>query len=166
MKAGLSLGEFVQPFDTVSVCLSKSLGCPIGSVILGPKNIIQKAKHYRKLLGGGWRQAGMLAAAGIYALDHHWDRLAVDHDNASFLAAGLQKLGFQLLIPTETNQVWIDSSPLGITFDDLAKECRKFGVIIPNGGSTCRLVTHLQTTRSNCETLLSIISQYLQDRQK
>ena len=164
VKTGKTLKEYAEPFDTLSICLSKSLGCPIGSMIVGSNKVIQRAKHFRKLFGGGWRQAGILASAALFALDHHWDRLQEDHDNASYLQQRLTALGFAVDFPTETNQVWVNSEPLGVTFDELAAECRKKGLILPGGMHSCRLVTHLQTSRESCELLVTTIEQFLASR--
>ncbi len=102
------LKEMCEPFDTVSICLSKGLGCPIGSLLLGEKELIEKkALRLRKVFGGGMRQAGFLAAAGSYALDHHITRLEEDHQAAkNFGQALIENELFQLTYPVETNMVW------------------------------------------------------------
>ena len=92
VKLGVDIREITQYFDSVSICLSKGLGAPVGSLLLGNKALIDKARRWRKVLGGGMRQAGMLAAAGQYALEHHVARLAEDHDNAAYLAQQLNTL--------------------------------------------------------------------------
>ena len=164
VKAGLSLAEFTEPFDSISICLSKSLGCPIGSVIVGSNEMIQRAKHFRKLFGGGWRQAGILASAGLFAFDHHWDRLAEDHANAEYLTKEFIELGFQLEIPTETNQIWLNSKPLNVTFDEISAACKKEGIRIPNGKHSARIVTHIQTPKQHCSKLIEIFKQVLQSK--
>lgn len=85
VATGHSLADYCQYFDTVSLCLSKGLGAPIGSILLTTSALCSKARHFRKLFGGGWRQAGILAAGGIYSIDHHWTRMKEDHDNAKIL---------------------------------------------------------------------------------
>jgi threonine aldolase len=96
--------EYGNIFDSISICLSKGLGAPVGSVLLGSASFIKKAKRWRKVFGGGMRQAGYLAAAGIYALDHHIDRLEIDHRNALILSEALQKKDYVLdILPVETN---------------------------------------------------------------
>ncbi|HZX26408.1 MAG TPA: low-specificity L-threonine aldolase [Telluria sp.] len=107
VKQGVSLREAAAGFDSVSVCLSKGLGAPVGSVLLGGRNFIEQAKRWRKMLGGGMRQAGVLAAAGIYALEHNVERLAEDHANATALADGLRALGLTVSAP-QTNIVYVD----------------------------------------------------------
>ncbi len=98
--------EYGNIFDSISICLSKGLGAPVGSVLLGSHSFIQKARRWRKVFGGGMRQAGYLAAAGIYALDHHIDRLSEDHDNALILSEALSKKEFvESILPVETNIV-------------------------------------------------------------
>jgi threonine aldolase len=160
----MSLLEYAAPFDTLSICFSKSLGCPIGSVVVGSAKIIQRAKHFRKLFGGGWRQAGVLASAALYALDHHWDRLAEDHEVACYLRDQLVALGFEEDILTQTNQVWLSSKQLGVTFTELSSSCRKAGILIPQGNTLCRLVTHLQTSKESCDVLLNVVQDHLLSR--
>ena len=92
----------VAGFDSVSICLSKGLGAPAGSVLMGSRDFIAAARRWRKALGGGMRQAGVLAAAGLYALENHVQRLAEDHDNAEYLAAGLRAAGLTVS-PPQTN---------------------------------------------------------------
>ena len=163
--SGHSAAEFAAPFDTVSVCLSKGLGAPVGSVLCGSAEDIEKARHYRKWMGGGWRQAGVLAAAGLHALRHHRDHLPDDHEAARELAAGLSSLGFVVDAP-QTNMVWCAPPPdvSGDTYAritaDLAAED---GILVggaydgPEGrqpfelghaARSIRFVTHLQTPRA------------------
>lgn len=104
---GLPPAELVRPADSVNVCLSKGLGAPVGSVLVGTAEFIQKARRLRKAVGGGLRQVGILAAAGLYALEHNLARLKEDHENASRLAQGLKDLGLNVL-PAPTNLVFFD----------------------------------------------------------
>ena len=104
---GVAVGEICAPFDSVSLCFSKGLGAPVGSVLVGPKELIEKAKRARKMLGGGMRQAGVLAAACLYAMDHHIAGLAEDHANAARLAAGLGQLEALTVDSLATNMVFI-----------------------------------------------------------
>ena len=108
VAGGVSAQAITQHFDSVSVCLSKGLGAPVGSVLAGSAALIDKARRWRKVTGGGWRQAGMLAAAGLHALDHHVARLADDHARAARLAAGLRELPGIALLGQHTNMVFID----------------------------------------------------------
>lgn len=108
VKLGVSPREIVKGFDSVSVCLSKGLGAPVGSVLLGTRPLIKEARRWRKMLGGGMRQAGVIAAAGLYALEHNIPRLAEDHDNAAYFAGELAKMrGLKVSTP-QTNIFYVD----------------------------------------------------------
>ena len=173
--AGVAPAEYASHFDTVSVCLSKGLGAPIGSVLLGSAKAVERTRHFRKLYGGGWRQAGLLAAAGLHALRGR-ERLHEDHANAAHLAAGMRELGWTVQ-PVETNMVWC-APPHGLGEPGLAaltEALRKEeGVLIgsayagpsrrqPFGepAKAMRLVTHLQTPRAACERLLRGIARHI-----
>ncbi len=106
VSLGLSPAEVAAPFDTVSVCLSKGLGAPVGSVLCGSAELVSAARRWRKVLGGGMRQAGIIAAGGLYALQHHIDRLADDHANAQRLAAGLDAIEGVTVTECNTNMVF------------------------------------------------------------
>ena len=107
ISSGITLKEWGDLVDTVSLCFSKGMGAPVGSVLVGPDAVLCKAYELRKLLGGGMRQAGVLANACLYALDHHYERLQEDHDNAKKLGEGFAALaGVDLDFPVETNLVW------------------------------------------------------------
>ena len=135
-------------FDTISVCLSKGLGCPVGSVLVGSKELINRAIRVRKILGGGMRQAGYMAAAGIYALDHHRSRLAEDHKRAIDLAEFLQELPYiNRVEPTETNIIIFELDEEIMTGDDfIAKLSQENIHIIGMGQGKLRMVTHLEYT--------------------
>ncbi len=108
---GVPVGDICEHFDTVSICLSKGLGCPMGSLLVGDRATIARARRWRKMLGGGLRQAGVVAAAGLHALEHHVEDLARDHDHARRLADGLQAIaGFRLAEAPQTNMVMLDAS--------------------------------------------------------
>ncbi len=140
----------VAGFDSVSVCLSKGLGAPAGSVLLGSHSFIAQARRWRKALGGGMRQAGVLAAAGIYALEHHVQQLAQDHENAAFLAAGLRALGLRVE-PPQTNMLYVDiPAPLAV---DLKAHLEQRGILATIAPRT-RLVTHLDLPRAKVEAAL------------
>jgi len=150
VRNGHDLKEYGSLFDSISICLSKGLGTPIGSVLLGSKAFIKEARRVRKVMGGGMRQAGILAAAGIYALDHHVDRLEEDHQNAEFLAKDLDQLEqVTSVIPPETNILIFDVNPeLGAQFFlDKLEEKGLRGV--PFGPNRIRLVTHLDASRED-----------------
>jgi threonine aldolase len=148
-------------FDTVSVCFSKGLGAPVGSALLGPKDLIKDARRYRKLFGGGMRQAGYLAAACLYALDHHIDRLAEDHANAQIIAEAVAEVpGLKLVPPrVETNLVWFEVDPRLGTAKDVAGRLREKGVLVaPLEKQVVRAATHLDVTRDQCVRAAEAIS--------
>ena len=143
VKTGVPVKEIAGHFDSVSACLSKGLGSPIGSILAGNTPFISKARRWRKMLGGGTRQAGILAAAGIYALDHHINRLAVDHELAQMLADELEQIQEINVQPAiqRTNMVFI-SIP-SRTIDQLSGFMRAQGIILTVDSNPIRLVTHL-----------------------
>ena len=148
--------EICRSFDTVSVCLSKGLGAPVGSLLLGSTPLIAKARRMRKMLGGGMRQAGVIAAAGIYALDHNIDRLADDHANAALLARGLVEASRgQLKIDSpQTNILWADiPAPL---FANFSAHLKSHGVLVSGTYGKQRWVTHLDISRSDIERTVEI----------
>lgn len=151
--------QYGETFDSISICLSKSLGCPVGSVLLGDRKFIQKARRVRKVFGGGMRQAGFLAAAGIYALQHHIERLSEDHIHARQLAETLQsKKWVATVLPVETNIVIFElkeknSAPAMV--DRLKEKGILSYAITP---SRVRLVVHLDITPAMLKQTLEIIS--------
>jgi threonine aldolase len=154
----LNIGErdAVAGFDSVSICLSKGLGAPAGSVLLGADDFIAQARRWRKALGGGMRQAGVLAAAGLYALEHHVALLQQDHDNAAFLAQGLRALGLNVE-PPQTNILYVEI-PAEHTVrlkNHLAQRA-----ILATVSPRMRLVTHLDLPRAKIETVLHAFRDY------
>ncbi|MBC6941248.1 MAG: low-specificity L-threonine aldolase [Xanthomonadales bacterium] len=142
VASGCSARELAAPFDTVSVCLSKGLGAPAGSVLLGSRVLIDAARRWRKMLGGGMRQAGVLAAAGLHALDHHRARLVQDHARAAQLAAGLADIDGIRVTAHHTNMVFIEVARERL--QTLAAHLHAHGVRASIGYlPTVRLVTHL-----------------------
>ncbi len=157
---GVEVGEITQQFDSVSVCLSKGLGAPVGSVLCGSRELIDRARRWRKVVGGGMRQAGILAAAGRYALTHHVARLAEDHANADRLTRGLQRLDLAPQGPF-TNMVFV---PLGgERAHRLAVFLRARGIVI-TPAPTVRLVTHLDVSRADIDLVLAAIAEFLARR--
>ncbi|MBP9601297.1 MAG: threonine aldolase [Lutibacter sp.] len=153
--------QYGKVFDTVSVCLSKGLGAPIGSVLLGSKEHIAKALRIRKLFGGAMRQVGYLAAAGIYALDHHVDRLADDHLRAKTIGEALQKSEFVKFVePVETNIV-IFNIVESITEDDFMERFEQQGIsFITMGNGKLRMVTHLDFNDEMLAILIKVIENF------
>jgi len=161
IATGISLADWAAPFDSVSVCLSKGLGAPIGSMILGTRDFIEKARRNRKLFGGGMRQVGLLAAAAIYAVENNITRLKEDHDNARLLAEGLSRVeGFTIdLSRVETNIVIVDISEIGKNSMEIVAVMAESGVLaVPFGPTRVRFVTHLDVTVDDCRQAVEIIS--------
>ncbi|WP_431635882.1 low-specificity L-threonine aldolase [Dyella sp. KULCS107] len=142
VACGVPAREITQHFDSVSVCLSKGLGAPVGSVLVGSAALIEKARRWRKVAGGGWRQAGLLAAACTYALDHHIDRLADDHARAARLAEGLAAIPNVKLLGQHTNMVYVDVPVDRLRDLDVHLRAREIRIGI-GYTPTLRLVTHL-----------------------
>ncbi len=157
----VNVREITDAFDTVSICLSKGLGAPVGSVLVGPKALLAKARRWRKVLGGGMRQAGVMAAAGLYALDHHVDRLAEDHDNARLLAQKLAAIPGVSVDPAavQTNMVFLSIAPeLGPALKAWLQER---GMMI-SLGPVIRLVTHLDVSRDDVTAFADAVGKFLQ----
>ena len=150
VASGLPAREITRYFDSVSVCLSKGLGAPVGSVLAGSAALIDKARRWRKVAGGGWRQAGMLAAAGLHALDHHVARLAEDHARAARLAAALEEVTGLRLLGQHTNLVFVEVPAERLR--ELDAHLREAGIRISIGYlPTLRLVTHLDVDDAGIE---------------
>jgi threonine aldolase len=155
---GRPVHEVVAPFDSVMFCLSKGLGAPVGSLVAGSRRFIDEALRVRKVLGGGMRQAGVLAAAGLIALEKHPAKLAADHQNARFLAEGLCGLsGIQVDLTTvQTNIVIFDVSGTGLPAGDFSARLKALGVLInPINATQLRLVTHSDLSRDDCAQALA-----------
>lgn len=153
---GVPPAAVAEPFDSVSVCLSKGLGAPVGSVLVGNASLITEARRWRKMLGGGMRQAGIIAAAGIYALDHHIDRLADDHANAALLAKLLGNVAGVRVKGQNTNMVFVD---FGVAdYAAFAARLSEQGIVALTGRSSSRLVTHLGVTSADVEHFVDVVS--------
>ncbi|KAI8979396.1 pyridoxal phosphate-dependent transferase [Mycotypha africana] len=177
-ETGIPLHEYGQYFDTISLCLSKGVGAPIGSILVSSKANIARARHLRKMLGGGWRQAGCLASAALHCIQHVVPTMKETHQLTRRLANVLVKqLGMQLSVPCETNMIWLnasgttstaDSSSVCITLDELARELEKKSIRIPNCGDNTtetRLVLHYQITQSVVDAIVQATSD-LMERKK
>ena len=153
---GVPPAVVAEPFDSVSVCLSKGLGAPVGSVLVGTASLIAEARRWRKMLGGGMRPAGIIAAAGIYALDHHIDRLAEDHANAQLLAKLLGNVPGVTVKGHDTNMVFVD---FGVAdYRAFAARLKGHGIVALTGRSSSRLVTHLGVTSADVERFVEVVS--------
>ena len=164
VASGIKPHKYAQWADSVSVCLSKGLGAPVGSLVAGTKPFVERVHRFRKMFGGGMRQVGILAAAGIYALDHHIERLKEDHGNAKRLALGLSEIQGVSIEPehVETNIVIFDIAERGMTAAQVRDEMKKKGVLIhPFGKTLIRLVTHLDVSKDNIEVALKAFRRVL-----
>lgn len=151
VATGIPLPRWAAPFDTVSVCLSKGLGAPVGSLVAGDAATMKRVRRVRKMLGGGMRQAGILAAAGLHALAHHVARLAEDHANAKRLARGLAAIGLPPLLEPETNIV-LFRTPDTTRF---LRETRRRDLLLnPVGEGIFRAVTHLDVSADDVDRAL------------
>jgi threonine aldolase len=161
VATGVPVDEIAATADTVTFCLSKGLGCPIGSVFCGGAEKVEQARRWRKMIGGGTRQAGVLAAAGLYALDHMVDRLAEDHANARTLAEGLAEIdGVRCeLERVETNIVFIELERMGAP--EFVEECEKHGLKADWSGPRVRLVTHFGIEPEDVQQALKVVSEVL-----
>ena len=157
VASGTSLATLCAPFDSVSICLSKGLGTPVGSVLCGPAALIEDGHRWRKMLGGGLRQAGILAAAGLHALDHHVDRLADDHANAARLAEGLRRIDGIVVRGPSTNMVFVDFPAADV--EGLSSALRAAG-IVASVGSTTRFVTHLDIDAAKVDRVVAAIEAF------
>ena len=156
--SGISERDYAAAFDTVSVCLSKGLGAPVGSLLAGRQDLIEAARHYRKMLGGGMRQVGILAAAGLYALEEQRPRLAEDHVKARRLAEGLAEFGaFRIRLErVQTNIVMFDVVDGGA--DEVLAQLRDEGVLmVPFGPATIRATTHRDVSMEQIDRALSVM---------
>ena len=155
--------EIARHFDTVSICLSKGLGAPVGSVLVGSHALIDKARRWRKVCGGGWRQAGILAAAGLFALDHHVERLAQDHARAARLADRLRDIPGIDLLGQHTNMVFINVPAEQLRALDAY--LRDAGIRISIGYlPTLRLVTHLDIDDGGIERTVAAFAGFFDPR--
>ncbi|CAB3717567.1 low-specificity L-threonine aldolase [Achromobacter piechaudii] len=160
VASGKPLADMCQPFDSVSICFSKGLGAPVGSVLVGSQELIGRAHRWRKMLGGGLRQAGVLAAACLYALDHHVERLAEDHENARALAEGLRGIAGVKVLSQDTNMLFVEFEPARC--DSLTAALGEEGILMRAvyGGPT-RLVTHLDISADDVQRIVQAVARHL-----
>ncbi|NNF45916.1 MAG: low-specificity L-threonine aldolase [Desulfofustis sp.] len=159
VKCNVEVREIAHYFDSISVCLSKGLGAPVGSLLCGDRQTVARARRWRKMVGGGMRQAGIIAAAGLFALEHNTGRLQVDHDHARLLAEGLAEIdGYKVEYDqAQTNMVFV--SPPHNKAAGLQDYLRTNQVLIL-GGSRIRLVTHLDISREDIHTVIGLFKSY------
>ena len=158
VKTGVKANYIGPLFDSISICFSKGLGAPVGSVLVGSKEFIYKATRVRKVIGGGMRQVGMLAAAGIYALENNIERLAIDHQHADLLAEGLRNCSWiDKVMDVETNIV-IGYMKEGFQNSNFVEKLQKLGVsIVSFGKGRIRMVTHLDVTKEDIDKVISLL---------
>jgi len=164
VATGTPFSEFGKHFDTISVCLSKGLGAPVGSIALASKERIADVRIWRKRYGGGMRQIGLLAAAGHYALDHNINRLSEDHARAKKIAVALAAHDNSIINPdhVETNIVGLELAETGISAADFAARCKEQGLWVSAlGKSYARLVTHLDFDDAQCDEAIAIMKKVL-----
>jgi len=160
VATGIPAAVWAEPFDTVSFCLSKGLGAPVGSLVCGDAARVREVHRARKLLGGAMRQAGILAAAGLHALDHHVERLANDHANAKRLAAGLAALGVRVEGEPETNMVMFEVEDAAAFARGLRERALRINAIAPG---RFRAVLHLDVSAEDVEEALGRIEEILRE---
>jgi threonine aldolase len=162
VATGIAATEWCKHFDTVSVCFSKGLGAPVGSAICGSRKLIENANRVRKVFGGGMRQAGIIAAGALYALEHHIERLADDHAHAKLFADGIRNVpGIRLEFPKiETNIVYFQVDAKLGTAAEFAGRLKQRGLLVgATGKQTIRAVTHLDVNGEQCETAAGIVAE-------
>ena len=160
VKLDIPVHDVCQHFDSTAFCLSKGLGAPVGSLLCGSNDLIREARRWRKTLGGGMRQAGVIAAAGLYALENNVDRLAEDHDSAAKLAQSLSEID-EINVDhadTQTNMLFVDMD--GIDSRELTEFLRDRGILI-HGGGRIRLVTHMDISESDIDQVVAAFKAYV-----
>lgn len=163
VSLGVELKAIGQCFDSVSICLSKGLGAPVGSLLAGSTSFIEQAKRWRKMAGGGMRQAGILAAAGLLAMTEGLSRLHQDHANAALLAEKLDGIDGLMVRSdwTQTNMVWLDfDQAIG---DSLKAYAAEQGLLLSATAHRCRLVTHVDVSSEDIDTVANVIRQFFTD---
>jgi len=160
VASGKPLADMCEPFDSVSICFSKGLGAPVGSVLVGSQGLISRARRWRKMLGGGLRQSGVLAAACLYALEHNVDRLADDHANARALAEGLRGIRGVKVLSQDTNMLFVQFEPARC--DALTAALANEDILLRAvyDGPT-RLVTHLDVSADDVQRVIQAVAKHL-----
>jgi len=161
VATGRSARDFGGVFDSISVCLNKGMGCPIGSILLGRATFIKQARRVRKVFGGGMRQAGFMAASGVYALENNIERLAVDHAHARAIALALEKKDFVTsIMPVETNLIIFELGGATDCARSLSASFREKGILaLAISANQIRMVTHLDITPAMVDEVVSVIEQ-------
>ncbi|KAG0310654.1 Threonine aldolase [Dissophora globulifera] len=157
IATGISLKEYCSHFDTVSLCLSKGIGAPIGSILVGSEATIKKARHFRLLFGGGWRQAGLLAEAALWAIKNNWPTMEETHMRAKWLERVFVDIGCSITNPVDTNMIWVDTTEAGFTVEELCAELAKENIKISGSGYAARVVLHYQITNEAVQKFVDVL---------
>lgn len=158
------VAEIARSFDTISVCLSKGLGAPVGTVLVGEKDLIAKARRHRKALGGAMRQVGILAAAGLYALEHNVERLRDDHTNARRLADGFARIPALAVTTPDTNIVWVKVAPEHSEAFSAFVAAEGFGITGGYSGESQRWVTHMDVDAAAVDRAVAVAERFFNSR--
>ena len=159
VKQEISPARYCDPFDSIWIDFSKGLGAPVGAALAGSYEFIEQAWRWKQQFGGAMRQAGIIAAAALYALENNIDRLTEDHDNARRLSEGLSSISGIQTVPVETNLVFFNVHHLGCTELSFAKTCREHGLRVSTpGGTRLRAVTHLDVSESDIDEAIRIFA--------
>ncbi len=164
VKSGTNARDYAACVDSLWLDYTKGLGAPVGATLAGSKDFIKESWRHKQMMGGSMRQSGVIAAAALYALDHNWDRLAEDHDNARYLSEGIANIkGLEIDVPRmETNLVFFEVTKPGWTAAKLVDACKERGVGIgANTATRIRAVTHLDVNRADIDTALKVIGDAL-----
>ncbi|KAI7897985.1 pyridoxal phosphate-dependent transferase [Cokeromyces recurvatus] len=165
-ETGIPLKEYGKHFDSMSLCLSKGVGAPIGSIVVGSAKFVDRVRYYRKLFGGGWRQAGFMAVAAKYAIDNIVPTMKETHKLAKYLADEFVAMGIDLQIPTHTNMVFIDTTRVGLEIErDLIPALAERNIQLGGMGHKARIVLHHQIDRQGVDTLLEVVRDAIKARQ-
>ncbi|GJJ69924.1 threonine aldolase [Entomortierella parvispora] len=157
IHTGISMSDYCSQFDTISLCLSKGIGAPIGSILVGSELTIKKARHFRLLFGGGWRQAGILAEAALWGIKNIWPTMTETHKQAKYLEEVLVQIGCHITNPVETNMIWMDTSDAGFTVEELMAELSKKNIKISGSGTAARIVLHYQISQEAVERFVDVL---------
>jgi threonine aldolase len=162
IATGISEAEYAAPFDTVSVCFSKGLGAPVGSALVGTEEMMQRARRFRKMFGGAMRQAGIIAAGALYAVQHHRDRLVDDHENAKRLAIALQPIDGIDIIPDEVQTNILYFNTPGVPATALSNTLAELGIgMLTTGAHRLRAVTNLMVSREQIDEVPPLVEKAL-----
>ncbi|KAF9438278.1 Threonine aldolase [Entomortierella beljakovae] len=157
IATGISMREYCSHFDTISLCLSKGIGAPIGSILVGSKALIKKARHFRLLFGGGWRQAGFLAEAALWCIKTNWPTMEDSHRQTRWLERAFRQVGCHITNPVDTNMIWVDTSEAGFTVEELMAELAKEKIKISGSGYAARVVLHYQISDEAVEMFIDVL---------